>query len=123
MGFRYIGLLKSVHLRHDNPRLFPGWTLDQVEVFVAAEGPQATQLPPQISPGKTLTRTMSTRASSTPSSSAEVGLGVDAGGRPRVYRCLVNLSAPLDAWPSSEIPYIRHYATVEAEKFSETPAR
>ena len=118
---RYIGLLKSVHLRHDNPRLFPGWTLDQVEVFVAAEGTQA----PQLSPNNktTMTRAVSMRATSVPPFSAEASLGVDAGGRPRLYRCLVDLSAPLDAWPSAEVPYIRHYATLEAEKFSETPAR
>ena len=63
---------------------------------------------------------------STPAASAEAaalqGLA-DPGGRPRLYRCQVEAGAPLEAWPSVDTPYIRHYATLEATKFSETASR
>ena len=123
---RYIGLLKSVHLRHDNPRLFPGWELDQVEVFVAAAGKQDARPTPAAANPSAAAAAVSA-AAATPSvpapAGAEAGAGVDAGGMPRVYCCRVDPSAPLDAWPAAEAPYIRHYATLEAEKFSETSAR
>ena len=47
----------------------------------------------------------------------------DPGGRPRLYRFQVDSAAPLEAWPSADTPYIRHYATLEATKFAETASR
>ncbi len=35
---RHIGALKSVHLRHDCPRLFPGWEVEGLEVFMCEQG-------------------------------------------------------------------------------------
>ena len=37
---RYVGALKSLHLRHDSPGLFPGWQLDQAQLFVT-DGPSS----------------------------------------------------------------------------------
>ena len=137
---RYVGVLKSVHLRHDNPRLFPGWALDNVEVFVAdGEGGSAVSggipgggrasvaggrasvagLPGVVAP------VPEANAPDPPASSEEAverGLA-DPGGRPRLYRFQVDTAAPLEAWPSADTPYIRHYATVEATKFAETASR
>ena len=37
---RYVGALKSLHLRHDSPDLFPGWQLDHAQLFVT-DGPSS----------------------------------------------------------------------------------
>ena len=98
-------MLKAVHVRHDLPGAAPGWAVGGLTVWAQPQDPA-------------------------PKEGAAKGVPVaaeapTAGGvtRPiaRVYSCQP-VPTPHSAWPSEEVPYIRHYITQEAAGFGEGPA-
>ena len=79
----YVGNLRSVHVRHDEPRLFPGWGILEMEVFIQAGGEVA----------------------------GAAGGGVPAPPLYQHHFCQPPQQGQPGAWPSPDLPFIRHFMT------------
>ncbi|KAG1663280.1 hypothetical protein FOA52_006321 [Chlamydomonas sp. UWO 241] len=98
---RSVGAVRTLHLRHDSPGVYPGWSLTGVDVFVAEVGQGGTPAPTVAAVGGQGGATVA-----------------EAGDMPRLYSCDVGAAVP-KAWPSDSAQYIRHFVTADCLQFGE----